>query len=415
MSSNNNNTTIDSDEAMAAAMQEQFRREFLERQAHRNPQAHNAYGQQQGNPNPPPPTAPSSMAASMNPMMTTTSANHNDEPEIRLPSPQELADEEYARRLAAASSDSTDIPPPPPPMIDDGDNPDRYASIVEDSDDARMAQQLQDEEYARNLAAQQQQQRPEQAPPRQPFIETDDPDLCEVQRIAQELEDEELARRYSQMEQEISLQQREQREQNRARNRRSRLIWSRLVPLTFCAAALTIALLFVFDVFNAEDIPGLGQAAQNWIDSDPFDGDVNRTNPEGAYAWNNQGAGLQLKVVNALQDNWQSIFQQALQDWDNGSPDALSLVTERIEHEIDCSVQNGILKVCNGNYGDTRWRGLNEVKLDRRAGTILGSSAKLNEFYLTSASNDQRQYTMCHEIGHGFGLPHWDEDFFNKV
>lgn len=21
---------------------------------------------------------------------------------------------------------------------------------------------------------------------------------------------------------------------------------------------------------------------------------------------------------------------------------------------------------------------------------------------------------MCHELGHGFGLPHWDEDFFNR-
>jgi hypothetical protein len=39
--------------------------------------------------------------------------------------------------------------------------------------------------------------------------------------------------------------------------------------------------------------------------------------------------------------------------------------------------------------------------------------AKLNEFYLASSDENQRQYTMCHEIGHGFGLPHTDENFYN--
>merc|ERR1712127_7342 len=40
--------------------------------------------------------------------------------------------------------------------------------------------------------------------------------------------------------------------------------------------------------------------------------------------------------------------------------------------------------------------------------------AKLNEYYLNYESDAQKLYTCCHELGHGFGLPHWDEDFFNK-
>jgi hypothetical protein len=37
----------------------------------------------------------------------------------------------------------------------------------------------------------------------------------------------------------------------------------------------------------------------------------------------------------------------------------------------------------------------------------------MNEYYLLNADDFERQYTMCHEIGHGFGLPHTDESFTN--
>jgi hypothetical protein len=52
--------------------------------------------------------------------------------------------------------------------------------------------------------------------------------------------------------------------------------------------------------------------------------------------------------------------------------------------------------------------------LSPRQATIFASTAKLNEFYLDFESDAQKLYTCCHELGHGFGLPHWDENFFNK-
>lgn len=52
--------------------------------------------------------------------------------------------------------------------------------------------------------------------------------------------------------------------------------------------------------------------------------------------------------------------------------------------------------------------------LSPRLNTIISSTARLNEYYLARESDAQRLYTVCHELGHGFGLPHWDEDFFNK-
>lgn len=49
-----------------------------------------------------------------------------------------------------------------------------------------------------------------------------------------------------------------------------------------------------------------------------------------------------------------------------------------------------------------------------RNARIYASTAKLNEYYLNFESDAQKLYTACHELGHGFGLPHWDVDFFNK-
>jgi hypothetical protein len=49
-----------------------------------------------------------------------------------------------------------------------------------------------------------------------------------------------------------------------------------------------------------------------------------------------------------------------------------------------------------------------------RNDVIIASSAKMNDYYLSDNNKAQKQYTMCHEIGHGFGLPHTDENFYNS-
>jgi hypothetical protein len=38
----------------------------------------------------------------------------------------------------------------------------------------------------------------------------------------------------------------------------------------------------------------------------------------------------------------------------------------------------------------------------------------MNEYYLRNANFYHRRFTMCHEIGHGYGLPHTDENPYNK-
>eukprot|EP00934_Nitzschia_sp_Nitz4_P004064 Nitzschia sp. Nitz4//scaffold177_size45885//37495//38545//NITZ4_007212-RA/size45885-processed-gene-0.51-mRNA-1//-1//CDS//3329539076//4054//frame0 len=144
------------------------------------------------------------------------------------------------------------------------------------------------------------------------------------------------------------------------------------------------------------------------FDTDPFLSD-NSTN-----SWPTSGSGgLELVLLNALDDTWQTEFVNAVDDWENGDPDALTLTIQQGEVDYSCTQVDGLQKVCNANFGETGWLGINELITATLTGEIQSSVAKMNEYYLLNADDDERQYTMCHEIGHGFGLPHTDESFTN--
>lgn len=131
--------------------------------------------------------------------------------------------------------------------------------------------------------------------------------------------------------------------------------------------------------------------------------------------WPTKGnAGLSLELQNALDEAWQGEFSMAVSDWENGTPDALTLSTKDVGVDHTCRVVNGVMKVCNGNFGNSGWLGINEILQNSVNKEIQSSVAKMNEYYLLNADQYKRQFTMCHEIGHGFGLGHTDEDFNNK-
>lgn len=122
------------------------------------------------------------------------------------------------------------------------------------------------------------------------------------------------------------------------------------------------------------------------------------------YQWNNYGRlGLTLVVMNALNERWSSIFDEAVKSWSGEGvpigPDArsLKLLTVEVPHDPDCTAVPGRIKVCNGDYGDTKWVGLNTVTL--QDGFIKNSVARMNDFYLDRSNSDQQMYAMCHEMG----------------
>jgi hypothetical protein len=177
-----------------------------------------------------------------------------------------------------------------------------------------------------------------------------------------------------------------------------------------CAVALAVGL--YFGLFNEEDIetvtgidvPTLPPAFYN----DPYAG-----TPQNATAkWDANGMnGLSLEIYNACSDDWDSLFAEAVNDWDSGAPDALTLTTQKVDRDLKCEFVEGLMKVCNDDYGDTGWRGINEYLTQN---DVIGMSvARMNEYYLANAPEQERLYTMCHEVGHGFGLAHTDEVFGN--
>jgi len=129
--------------------------------------------------------------------------------------------------------------------------------------------------------------------------------------------------------------------------------------------------------------------------------------------WPANGNGLRVTIINALSDDWQTTFGLAKADWNFGMPDAVEITEEKGVYDSNCEAPDEKIIVCNGDYGDSKWRGVNEAMLDPR-GNVISSSARMNEFYLFNMPSGAWQYTMCHEIGHTLGLGHTDEDFENE-
>mmetsp|Transcript_15024 Transcript_15024/g.32740 ORF Transcript_15024/g.32740 Transcript_15024/m.32740 type:complete len:694 (-) Transcript_15024:169-2250(-) len=230
-------------------------------------------------------------------------------------------------------------------------------------------------------------------------------DAAMARRMEQEMQDELVAER---------LQQREQRRASKQRAtavqlqpvRRRRKVCGTLVTIATVVGAV-VAIVYYFVILDGS-VPSINLTPEDFADEDPFDA----VGPEDAKRWSNSGNGIALTVLNCLETKWYQYFYDAVDDWDDGYPDTLTLTTEFRDYEYDCNTESYKVKVCNGNYGNTRWKGINEVILDH-TDTIIASSARMNEFYMPERDDSQWQYTMCHELGHAWGLPHTDESFTN--
>ena len=168
-----------------------------------------------------------------------------------------------------------------------------------------------------------------------------------------------------------------------------------------------------FDLFGGKAGPfnngtnGDFSWGDDWQEGQPRKWNVGAINP---FIQNGrQRKGLELTILNACTEDWYSFVTRAVDDWNLSA--SLDLHLKTVDPESSCIGVRGKMKICNGDYGLTSWVGVNEVILEN--GYIVLSTARMNEKYMSSSTKAKKQYTMCHEIGHGLGLPHTDENFLN--
>jgi hypothetical protein len=164
-----------------------------------------------------------------------------------------------------------------------------------------------------------------------------------------------------------------------------------------------------------EGDPNLGSvgSTKRWL---PLDYDENSEGGEEEYYHDESagGGGLTLRIVDNLSadSDWHAYLSRYVAEWDDGVPDAVSLdLLVDVEYDPMCRGIVRTMMVCNGNYGPTEWNGINQILT--KDGYILSSIARMNDYYLNGTNNATKGYTMCHELGHGLGLGHSDENFHN--
>lgn len=144
-------------------------------------------------------------------------------------------------------------------------------------------------------------------------IDIDDPDDIELaMKMQQEERDAALAAQIAREDQDAASSRvtlRETRRAERERNQRRctiRKVMGLVVPVAVIAAIVIVVLMFIGgeSPIPIPGIPGIGN------DTPHNSGETN--------AWKNDGNGLKLEVVNALQEQWSEAFALAMDDWENG-------------------------------------------------------------------------------------------------
>ena len=141
----------------------------------------------------------------------------------------------------------------------------------------------------------------------------------------------------------------------------------------------------------------------------------------GSYHWARTSNPLVLKINEALTPNWEPYLRDAMHhttydDWAQSvvldfnpiTPVASSASAKR------CSPIPGQVLVCNAAYGQRGWLGIASIWAN--GNHITQATTKVNDSYFNLTQYNTpawRQFVMCQEIGHDFGLDHQDENFSN--
>lgn len=147
-------------------------------------------------------------------------------------------------------------------------------------------------------------------------------------------------------------------------------------------------------------------------------GTVSASNLWGKYHWDKSTEDT-LAAPLELGDNlttpaWDSSLAGASADWNT------SVLKNQVvagTSNANCDPTSGAVEVCNGEYGTNGWLGLASIWVTRgRSGHITQGVVKVNDTYFNMPQYNSpawKNFVMCQEVGHTFGLGHQDENFSN--
>jgi len=132
----------------------------------------------------------------------------------------------------------------------------------------------------------------------------------------------------------------------------------------------------------------------------------------GTYHWARTTDSFTLKLGDNVGTAWDAHLAAASTDWSVSTVLDTTVVTGGSKK--NCGPVNGRVEVCNKKYGKNGWLGVAQIWVS--GSHITQGTVKLNDTYFNTRTYNTpawRQFVMCQEIGHTFGLDHQDEIFGN--
>jgi len=133
----------------------------------------------------------------------------------------------------------------------------------------------------------------------------------------------------------------------------------------------------------------------------------------GGYHWARTANTFTLKLDDNVSSTWDSYLTAASEDWSASSVLDTSIVPG-LSNPKTCKAEQGRVEVCNSTYGSNGWLGIASISISGLH--ITQGTVKLNDTYFKTSNYNTpawKQFVMCQEVGHTFGLDHQDVNFTN--
>lgn len=135
----------------------------------------------------------------------------------------------------------------------------------------------------------------------------------------------------------------------------------------------------------------------------------------GNYHWARTDNPIALKLGNNTTGPWPAHLSIASADWTQSTVLNTTVVTPGgTGGARRCPATLGRVEVCNAKYGQNGWLGIASIWAN--GDHITQGTVKVNDTYFNMAKYNTpawRQFVMCQEVGHTFGLDHQDSVFGN--